>query len=97
MRKICEDKLFAEEILGVSVAKSLQSMLSDLMAANNIFDLPFGSPTEILGSAGQKYQINLANGYKLLVGCNPIKTPTLLSGIINWEKVRKLIIIDVQG
>ena len=96
VRRLCEDKSYAEAMLGPIVAESLRDRLADLLAVDHIFDLPIGKPTAVQNSVSSGYQITLADQHYLLVGCNPVRPPKAADGSIDWNRVRKLLVIQVE-
>jgi hypothetical protein len=92
-RLICEDESSAKDCFGLAVAKALQARISDLWAAENVFDLPVGQPSIFRGDQS-KYKIDLANGCVLTFVSNHIGTNNADESI-NWKKVTRIKITDI--
>jgi len=91
IRSICLDTDIAHAKLGAAIAVSLQTRLSELIAADNINDLPLGDPAEIDDSC---YKIDLIDGYRLIF-CNNHPKPPLRDGKINWVEVTRIKILKI--
>ena len=93
IRSICEDTDIAHAKLGSALAISLQTRLSELIAADNITDLPVGDPTEIEYSC---CKIDLIDDRRLIFCSNHVNTP-LLQGKINWSQVTRIKILKLEN
>jgi hypothetical protein len=96
IRHICEDNSFALRKYGNVVAEKLKSRLSDMLSADSPLDLPTGDL--LIYKNGEYYccKIDLSEGYQLIFCQNHIKVPLCDSGEINWGKVSRVKILNIN-
>ena len=94
IRDICEKEAEAQKRYSSSVVKSLQNRLSDLLVASWIEDMP-SPPIFFLDGVEPRYRVNLTEGFYIELACAHGRPPTLGDGSINWEKVRKVLILRI--
>lgn len=98
LRSVCENEEDAQDKLGPSVAETLKHRLADLRAAISIRDLLVGKPRIIKSTKfGQEIVIvELGDGYQLVFGANHPNNPILENGDINWAKVSRIKILQIE-
>ncbi len=95
LQKICENQRSANRELGQSSAKKLRTRISDIIAAQNVFDLPAGNPHQLKGNRIGQYSLSLSDGKRLVF--IPANNPTPLDDddSIDWSRVTKVCIIEI--
>jgi len=96
IRKICEDNTVAKETYGQEVAYKLKSRLADLIAADNVMDLPVGNIFMYNNGDAYKCKIDLSGGYKIIFCQNHVKVPLDDNGETNWSKVSRIKILQIS-
>ena len=97
LRDICLSQTKAEAKYGYRVARQLRARLTDLRAADTISGLPpVGRPREILGNPHNKYAIDLADGYRLVLRANHSNVPLKKSGQVDWALVGRVMIVGIE-
>lgn len=94
LRSICESDTKAVDTFGVTVASLLRHRLADLCAAKSPYDLPIGKP-RALETDPTRMMINLCDGYSLTFCANHPKNPQTESGLIDWQKVNRIKVLDI--
>jgi hypothetical protein len=92
LREICESQEKAKQQLGARIAAVLKDRLADLRAAATVADLPLGEPHKVSGG----YVLELSDEFRLIVSPNHKSNPVLSSGAIDWAKVSRIKIIDLE-
>lgn len=95
LRTICEDENVARDEFGAGVAEQLKGRLADLRAANTVHDLVVGNPTIVPGAAPQM-MIDLPDEYKLVARPNQRNLRADEDGIIDWRRVRRLLVVGIS-
>jgi len=96
LRAICEVETEARRKLGDAVAEILKHRLADLRSAASVEDVPAGRPRVLGDSGGRLVALDLASGYRIVIGCNHIKPPLTDGGDINWGRVTRIKILGVE-
>ena len=96
LREICEDEDKAKYEFGVSVTEKLKSRLADLRAATSVKDLVAGRPRELGGSQDRHFAVDLCEGFSIVFCPNHITVPELDSGKVDWSRVSRLKIWDIE-
>jgi hypothetical protein len=96
LRSLCESQAKAEHQYGYKVAKQLRARLAELRAVDTVLELPAGRPREIAGNPHKNYAVNLADGYRLVLGANHTKVPVLESGGIDWAQVSWVMVVRIE-
>lgn len=94
IRTSCEDEDDAKARYGLAMAKVLQSRLADIDAAYCIDEILVGQPEQIPNTLNIK--IDLCDGYRLICCANHVHNPQDSNGKIDWKKVRRLKIIQIE-
>ena len=94
LRAVCESDKQAVDIYGVAVASTLRHRLADLCAAKSPIDLPIGKP-RTLGPDPTRMRVDLCEGYSIIFCANHPKNPQTESGLIDWQKVNRIKILDI--
>ena len=95
LRTICESEAHAKTAFGAQVAEVLKHRLADIRAATSINDLIAGKP-RIIDGKDQHMAIDLCNGYRIVICANHLKNPTMKSGRLNWSKVSRVKILQIE-
>lgn len=96
MRSICENREEAVSRFGEEVAMQLHARLSDILAADSIFDIIAGNPKKTGNPHFEHYRIDLDNGIKLELRANNIKKSYLGNGELNWLDITRVKIVKIQ-
>jgi hypothetical protein len=94
LRAICESYTKAVDTFGVTVASLLRHRLADLCAAKSPYDLPIGKP-RVLETDPTKMIIDLCGGFSVIFCANHPKNPQTERGVIDWQKVTRIKILDI--
>jgi hypothetical protein len=95
LRKLCEDEQAAIEKYGMEISMKLQGRIADITAATTVNDLLAGNPA-LLDKESNNYKVDLSINH-LLVFCSAnTKVPQQSDGSINWEKVTRIKILEIQ-
>jgi hypothetical protein len=78
------------------MARALRARLADLREAETVFELPAGRPREIDGSPYEKYAVDLADGYCLVLCVNHGNVPLLETGGVDWAKVSRIKVHKIE-
>jgi hypothetical protein len=97
LRELCESQSKAERQLGVSVAAALRDRLSEMRAADNVAELPVGSPTALNGTADAQFTLKLNDGHVLRLKVNHNKVPTTANGEVDWARVSRVQLLAVEN
>lgn len=92
LRDICENETKATETFGEACSKILFSRLSDLRAAETIYDVVAGNPTAISKS---EFSIDLDKKLKLIIKANHSSNPLINNTEIDWARVSRIKIISI--
>ncbi len=87
LRRLCEERVVAEQKLGVACARKLCARLSDLEAASAVTELPAGNPHPLKGSRAGQFALNLAGGCRLVFAPANDPYPQYVDGGIDWSQV----------
>ncbi len=89
LRRLCEESKHAVRTLGPDVARKLRRRLSELSAAQTVFDLHAGRPHRLTGGRAGQIALSLAKGSRLVVSItdNP---PLCADGRIDWTQVTEI-------
>ena len=94
LQKLCENERSANRELGQSCAKKLRNRITDILAAQSVFDLPAGNPHQLKGDRTGQFSLNLSDGKRLIF--IPANNPTPLNDdTIDWSRVTKVCIIEI--
>ena len=94
LRSLCESETQAVDAFGAAVASVLRHRLADLSAAKSPYDIPIGNP-RIIESNPLTMVIDLCDGYDISFCANHPKNPMTENGNVDWQKVRRIKILDV--
>lgn len=97
LRQICESTIVAQRKLGVTKAASLRRRLADFRAVDCVGDIMTGNPREVLGSDPPSYAVTICNGSIIVFCANHNTNPLLVSGSIDWSKVSRIKILEIQN
>lgn len=96
LRKLCEDAKHAQKRLGDKVARRLQNRLSDLAAADSLFDLPATfHPHALKGDREGQFAIKIDAANRIVFVAADEPVPRDQSGAIHWPAVRKIRIVEI--
>ncbi len=95
MQKICENERSANRELGQASAKKLRTRISDILAAQSVFDLPAGNPHQLKGNRIGQFSLNLSDGKRLIFIPANNPTPLIDDESIDWFHVTKVYIIEI--
>lgn len=87
---MCEQEFLAVQVLGPNIARKLHNRLSDLEAANSIFDLLFVKPQELVLGDVKGFSFNLYDDQILFVEANHNSNPMDSHGNIDWQRVYRI-------
>jgi len=95
LQKLCENQRSANRELGQSSARKLRTRVSDILAAQSVFDLPAGNPHQLKGNRTGQFSLNLSDGKRLIF--IPANNPTPMNddGSIDWSHVTKVCVIEI--
>lgn len=96
LRELCENEEKAKRDFGVKVAENLKRRLADLRAAKSAKDLVAGRPREHKGSEHRHISIDLCENYRILFCANHNVIPELESGDVDWSKVSRIKILQIE-
>ena len=96
LRNLCLSQTKAEAKYGYKVAKLLRERLADLRAAESVLELVAGRPREMRSKPHNKYAINLADGYRLVLEVNHQNVPQKASGQVDWALVSRVKILRIE-
>ncbi|MDJ1497628.1 hypothetical protein QNI19_32110 [Cytophagaceae bacterium DM2B3-1] len=94
IRQICQVESKAIEVYGKETARKLQSRLSDLEAADSVWELPAGAPTPISDS---EYKITIDKNLFLIFCANNRRQPKDTNGKIDWQRVSIIKILKLEN
>ncbi len=97
LRTVCELESQAVTRFGHEVAMSLRHRLADLAAASAVAELPVGNPHLERREGGELLFIDLARQKRLVLVANHRRNPTLGDGSIDWNRVRRLKLIEIRN
>lgn len=83
--------------LGPKAAEKLKRRLADLRAAAAISELVVSRPYELDGARDHQMAMNLCDGTRIVFSANHSNPPTLKSGRVDWTKVNRIKIMDVEN
>jgi len=92
IRKICEKQLFAEDLLGIETATYLRARLEDINSATCLSDLVAGTPQELENGV---IQVSIGKKHFLQVKSNHSKQPLRKNKRLNWNKVKRIQILEI--
>jgi proteic killer suppression protein len=92
IRDLCLEKAVAERKLGSVCARKLRTRLSDLEAANRVFDLVAGNPHPLKGDRAGQFALDLAGGFRLVFAPSHDPCPTCPEGGTDWSQVSNVCI-----
>ena len=85
-----------ERELGMKVAAMLRERLADIEVAKSVLELPAGRPREIAGNPLPRYAVDLADGYRLVLGANHNDVPMLKKGGVDWKNVSRVKVLKIE-
>jgi len=94
LRAKCESEAQAVYIFGSAVASALRHRLADLSAAKSPNDLPVGKPRP-LPSDPTRMIIDVCDGFSVMFCANHPKNPETETGLVDWQKVNRIKILDI--
>jgi hypothetical protein len=97
IRLLCERQSRAERELGMKAAQGLRRRLADLVAANSFSDLVAGKPQPVEGDQHMRMAVNLGGGFRMIVTANHNVIPALKNGEVDWSKVRRIQILQIEA
>lgn len=97
IRSLCSSRSYAEKLLGVSFAVELHNRLSDLRAADTIFDLEFIVNLKFDGNKNQYVEFTSKSRGILKMLANNINMPLDENEKIKWDFVDRVKVIGVLG
>lgn len=91
LRKLCEDALHADATLGSKAAESLRRRVADLKASTSVSDLLIGRPRQ----RDENLEIELSDGYVMVLVPNHPKKPTSQNGQLLWDKISRIKVVEI--
>ena len=95
LRRTCESEVKANQRYGDEVAGALRRRLADLRAAATVHDLVAGVSDAVTDEPGIRF-VELGSGYRMIVAANHPKNPETSTGEVDWERVRRVKIIEIE-
>ena len=95
LRTICENDKEAKRKLGTKAAEILRHRLADLCAATSIKDVIVGFPRRAT-VASQDMLLDLCDGHVVIFSANHAKNPVAVDGSIDWLRVSRIKIIQIE-
>lgn len=96
LRGICENEAQARRALGPNVAQRLKHRLADMQAAQIVKELVAGKPFELDGTRRGQISVDLGDRYRIIFCANHNANPTTESGSVDWSKVTRIKIINIE-
>lgn len=93
LRDICENEAKAKKTYGDLCSKNLFSRLSDLKAAETIYDVIAGNPSVINPT---EISISLDENLKLIITANHTSNPLDNNAEIDWWHVSRIKITSIE-
>lgn len=87
LRRLCEERSFAQKKLGADCARKLRARLSDLEAAARVTDLVAGNPHPLKHDRAGQFAVDLAGGWRLVFSPDHDPCPENEDGGIAWAQV----------
>ena len=97
LREICEIESSAIKALGTEKALILMLRISDLRAANNVYELISGTPREFIHAAQIVYSVNLSPDQRIIFCPNHSEINTQGIHTVEWQAVNRIKIIEIEG
>lgn len=94
LRNICEDSELANEKLGSKLAAKLHARLFDLVSATSIYDISWASLNQLDNNT---CELEIKDEIKIQFCCNHSKAPTDDSGLLDWNKIFRIKIINITN
>ncbi len=96
VRKLCEDSRHAQKKLGAKVARKLRVRLSDLDAAESLFDLPPAyRPHALGGERDGQFAIDIDWAHRIVMECADEPPPLDDNEALQWGAVRAVRIVFI--
>lgn len=90
LRDLCEDESLAAQEIGTAAAEALKSRLSDIRAADSIYDVLAGRPQLGKYHGNDCYRFELTEGYHLTVTPSHTRPRKDAAGMTDWGRVRRV-------
>lgn len=96
-RDLCLNPYLARKAFGDVVAERLRVRLADIAAAPFASDVLMlsGKPRVIVEEGFSRIVMDLADGHQLIFQCGHANERLLLSGSVDWSKVRRVKLLGV--
>ncbi len=95
LRTICEKVAHAETQYGEHLATNLRAVLSDIITAEFVSELPNFEVFDFIQKNEPAGSISLGNGAKIVFVINHAKIPVDQIGKIDWFSVRRIKIVEI--
>lgn len=96
LRNFCESDVAAKREFGTLVSTRLKSRITDLCAADTIFDLPVGlSKPNPPPESEEEVVLHLSDHVALVFRANHRRPPMLTTGGIDWQRVNRIKIVHI--
>ena len=96
LRTICESSEEADAEFGQEIANRLRTRLADLAAAPSVGELPHGLPAAIRLNGMEAWALRVSEALRIAFVVNHAKHQGGVVGRIEWEKVRRVKLIDIS-
>jgi toxin HigB-1 len=96
LRDLCEQEALAITNIGIRASQALKNRLSDLQAADGVYDVLAGRPSVGLVGTNECYFFELADRYVLTITANHAQPRTVDNGQTDWSRVRRVKVLSVE-
>lgn len=97
IREIFEDKYITNENYSQIIAQLLHNRIADLFSANSIYDIIVGSPKEIFIENKSYFQIQLKDGYSIILKPVIVNSKETETNNTDWTKVNRIMITEIRN
>ncbi len=95
IRELCENRKKAEADLGSDCSRKLRTRLSDLEAAENVYELTAGRPHPLEPDSLREFSVDLSDGKRLVFKPDHEPIPLNEHNNTDWAKVTEIIIVYI--
>ena len=95
LERLCGDERFMKKKLGAPGARKLRTRLAELMAAEDLSELPAGHPKPLKGDRLGQFSVRLDGGRRLIFEAVDDPLPRTADGEVDWFSVREICIVEV--
>lgn len=97
LRNTCEDKEVAVSILGELIGSWLINRLADILAADNMFELPWNlEEVQLSGKPIPILVMRHDNGYRIGICANHVDNIRNLDKPVDWNRVKKIKLLQLD-